>query len=71
MSFTLQVVKLKKGTNWAIKATMNGMSRYRGYHYKQEAEKAMLEWTEYENWAFSREFAHNFDFPEELGIEEA
>jgi len=63
MPFTLEVVKIKsKVVPWAIKATMDGISRYRFYHYKAEAEYGMDEWEDYEPMFFQREFVHNF-FP--------
>ena len=65
--FTLEVVKVKGG--WAQKATVGNISRYRFYHYKKEAEKSLIEWTYYQPAGlFMREFYHNFNSLEELGI---
>ena len=61
--FTLEVVKVKGG--WAQKATLNetGESRYRIYHYKNEAEKTLREWENYQPLMyFMREFHYNFWF---------
>jgi len=65
--FTLEVVKVKGG--WAQKATMGGESRYRFYHYKREAERTLSEWENYQpSGVFRREFHHNFNSAEELGL---
>ena len=65
--FTLEVVKVKGG--WAQKATVGKESRYRFYHYKKEAEHFLEEWTRYQPVGnFMREFHHNFNSAEELGI---
>ena len=67
--FTLEVVKVKGG--WAQKATVGEKSRYRFYYYKKEAEIGLKEWTNYQPLMyFMREFNHNFDSAETLGIEE-
>jgi len=45
--------------------------RYRPYHYKRETERGLLEWLEYQPVGiFMREFNHNFNSAEELGLEE-
>ena len=63
------MVKVKGG--WAQKATINSVSRYRFYHYKKEAGKGLEEWTRYQPLMyFMREFNHNFNSAEELGIKE-
>jgi len=65
--FTLEVVKIKGG--WVQKATMDGESRYRLYHYKREAEATITEWLNYQPaGVFRREFYHNFHSLEELRI---
>lgn len=68
--FTLEVVKVKGHANWAIKATLaEGRIRYRGYHYKRDAEKGMETWADCHSGYFrDREFMHNFYSSEELGI---
>ena len=71
--FTLQIVKVKStptGIYWAIKAVVGNKIRYRVYYYKAEAEKNMETWVDCESWYFPREFYHNFNSAEELGIEE-
>lgn len=66
--FTLEVAKVKDG--WVQKATVQGVSRYRFYHYKKEADRSLLEWFDYQPLGrFMREFNHNFNTAEELGIE--
>ena len=67
--FTLEVVKVRGG--WAQKATMEGETRYRLYHYKKEAEAGLSEWTNYQpGGVFTMEFYHNFHSAEELNLEE-
>lgn len=69
--FTLEVVKVEGAVGWAQKATINGVSRYRGYHYKKEAIAGLDEWAKYQPaWVFEREFYHNFNSLAELGIVE-
>jgi hypothetical protein len=72
MPHTLEVIKVKaKGFSWAIKATMDGVVRYRGFYYKKEAQTNLHEWENYvEDMYFEREFKHNFHSAKELGIEE-
>lgn len=68
---SIEVVKVKGGVPWAIKATVNGETRYRGYRYKREAEYNLSEWTEMSpDWFFPRNFYHNFHAAEECGIKE-
>ena len=69
--YTLEIIKVKgSGFQWAIRATMNGELRYRGYRYKAEAIKNMETWVACENWYFPREFYHNFNSAEELNLTE-
>ncbi len=68
--FTLDVVKVTGG--WAQKATIDGKSRYRFYYYKKEAIKTLEEWTNYQPLMyFLREFNHNFNSAQELGLAES
>ena len=68
----LKIVKVKGKCHWAIKSTINGVSRYRGYYYKKDAEREIREWQLVSEVYFkSREFIHNFDSAENLGIKEA
>jgi len=66
----LEVIKVKGGCRWAIKATIEGETRYRGYHYKREAERGLSEWSFPYGIFKDREFWHNFFSAEELGIQE-
>lgn len=72
--FTLEIVKVKASFPWAIKATLGGSPRYRGYHYKKEAIRGLSEWEGYQERPSGigifrdREFWHNFHSAEELGI---
>ena len=70
MNYPLEVIKVKApGFKWAIRATVNGVSRYRGYHYQAEAIRNMETWAECEPGYFKdREFRHNFNSAEEIGI---
>lgn len=74
--FTVEVVKVKGRVRWAIKAVVDGIARYRGYYYKEDARLALYEWENYHRNASTegifraREFHHNFDAAEELGIVE-
>ncbi len=74
--FTVEVVKIKGRVRWAIKAIVDGVARYRGYYYKQDAIKGLAEWEFYHDNALredifrDREFHHNFSSAEELGITE-
>lgn len=68
--YTLEVIRVKASFPWAIKAVMGHEVRYRGYHYKAEAIREMDTWSECELWYFPREFYHNFNSAEELGIRE-
>jgi len=43
--YTVTVVKYKK--HWAVKATANGVSRYRFFYYRKEAEADRLTWLDY------------------------
>ena len=57
--FKLEVVKTKsRSVPWAIKATRDGVSRYRYYYYKSEALRNMKE--EWKHIMDGREFMHNF-----------
>ena len=67
--YVLEVIKVRSG--WAQKATVAGESRYRLYHYKKEAEIGLSEWAGKDVGYFLRDFHHNFNSAEELGIEEA
>ncbi len=70
--YNLEIVKIKGcGFLWAIKATMKGEIRYRGYRYKVEAIKNMETWEDCKDWYFPREFYHNFNSAQELNIIEA
>lgn len=63
----IEVIKVKGG--WAQKATVDGVSRYRLYHYKKEAVAGLQEWMNYNTrFLFEREFHHNFHSAEELGV---
>ena len=74
--FTVEVVKVKGCVNWAIKATVKGIVRYRGYYYKKDALNDLPEWENYHSNAISvdifcaREFMHNFNSDKELCIQE-
>jgi len=70
MEYTLDVIKIKgcSGAPWAMRMTINGISRYRPYHYKKEAIAGMYEWDNLSVWALEREFMHNFDSAQTLGI---
>ena len=69
--FTLEVVKVKGNANWGIKAVVDGVARYRGYYYKRDAVSNMETWADCDNGYFrGREFMHNFNSKEELGINE-
>ena len=69
--FKLEIVKVKGNCKWAIKATVEGISRYRGYYYKKEALRNMDTWSQcgFDYFKY-REFMHNFHTAEELGLEE-
>lgn len=75
--FTVEVVKVKGRVNWAIKATVNGVTRYRGYYYKKDAINDLPEWENYQKDALAidmfcaREFNHNFNSAKELNLVEA
>ena len=74
--FTVEVVKVKGRVHWAIKAVVDGIARYRGYYYKEDARLGLYEWENYHRNAIAedifraREFHHNFNSAEELGITE-
>lgn len=77
--FAVEVVRVSGPVRWAIKAVVNNLfwhPRYRGYHYKKEAIAGLGEWEAYRQNAIrddifcSREFQHNFNTAEELGISE-
>lgn len=73
MKFALEVVKVKSstGAHWAIKAVVGKEIRYRGYYYKAEAVISMKIWQDCDSLYFhDREFCHNFNTAEELGITE-
>jgi len=71
MEITIEVVKVKGSVPWAIKATVNGVSRYRGYRYKADAQTNLSEWTNMSTaWFYPRNFNHNFHSAEECGIKE-
>ena len=76
-NFTIEVVKVKGYVPWAIKATVDGVSRYRGFHYKKDAFNDLAEWQNYHRNPLTidifcaREFNHNFNSAEELNIIEA
>jgi len=61
MIYSIKLVSIKSRTvPWALKATMNGESRYRFFHYKKEAEDDLETWRgEHPIW-FERNFYHNF-----------
>ncbi len=67
----LEVVKVKGQVNWAIKCTVDGVSRYRGYYYKANAVANLPEWTSMAEGRIRwREFMHNFYPADELCIRE-
>lgn len=71
----LEIVKVRgEGSNWAQKATVNGEVRYRGFYYKREAIRNLLEWenivADFGQGGFMRDFYHNFNTADELGIKE-
>ena len=74
--FTVEVVRVKGHVNWAIKAIVDGVSRYRGYYYKKEAIVGLEEWERYHHNPIrvdifrAREFMHNFNSAEELNLTE-
>ena len=63
-------VKVKHGPVWAMRMILGGISRYRLYHYKKEATESLWEWENLSNLSIGREFNHNFDSAETLGISE-
>lgn len=68
----LSIVKVKGSCKWAQKAIIGNEVRYRGFRYKKEAISNLSEW-EYiwqSDGEFARDFYHNFNTAEELGIEE-
>ncbi len=66
---TLEVVKVKGSASWAIKLVVDGIARYRGYHYRRDAANGLPEWLGKSAMSIrSREFMHNFHSAEELGI---
>jgi hypothetical protein len=69
--YKLDVVKVTGGgAQWAMRMTVDGVSRYRPYHYKRDALNQMYEWNNLNWFAIEREFNHNFDLAETLGIKE-
>ena len=74
--FTVEVVKVKGPVNWAVKAVVDGIARYRGCYYKNEAILDLAEWENYHRNLLmidifrTREYLHNFNTAEELGIKE-
>jgi len=68
MSYKLEVIKVKASFGWAIKATMFGKVRYRGYRIKSEAIRHLQEFDGKEPIHFERDFNHNFNSATELGI---
>lgn len=71
--YILGVIKVKGvgGIHWAERAkrTIDGTECYRLYYYKKEATTGLKEWEPYVNdGTFGREFMHNFDSADELGI---
>jgi len=67
----IEIIKVKGSVPWAIRATVNGISRYRIYRYKKEAEANLHEWTDmHPAWFYPRNFNHNFHSAEECGIKE-
>jgi hypothetical protein len=68
--FILEIVKPKRkgygSKGWAIKATIDGISRYRFYYYKEDALREISEWTISTT---SRDFMHNFFSSKELQME--
>lgn len=70
VSYTVEVVKVKASFPWAIRATVEGIKepRYRGYRYKKEALTSLSVWEGLPTGHFMREFHHNFDSAQMLGI---
>ena len=70
MDYKLDIVKIKgcSGAPWGMRMIVNDISRFRPYHYKKEAIAGMWEWEHLSSWALEREFMHNFDSAETLGI---
>lgn len=69
--YTLEVVPARgNGCRWAVKAAMDGKARYRGFHYKGEAQRDAYRWAGIGRLAFGREFVHNFHTLEEECIRE-
>jgi len=71
MSYELKIVKVAKGFSWAVKAIFQNKCRYRGFYYKKEAMLDMETWKGLEDFVFIREFLHNFNSAEELGLRDA
>jgi len=69
--YELEIVKVKgcPSAPWAMRMTRERESRYRLYHYKKEAIDGMYEWENLSIFSIEREFNHNFDSAETLGIE--
>jgi len=67
----LEIVKIKGAARWAQKATYKGESRYRVFYYKFEAQKNLPGWELLaQDLDWDRNFYHNFDSAEDLGITE-
>lgn len=69
----LEVIKVQGSCNWAVKATINSESRYRGFYYKSYAVKDIKEWERIKNLKhshgkFIRDYHHNFHTAKELFI---
>lgn len=73
----LRVVKVKGDFSWAVQLVVEGISRYRVFHFKREATKDYKTWlNEYTCDVFSlsklakKEYNDNFHSAEQLGIKE-
>ncbi len=66
----LRIVRVNGAARWAIRAIYKGETRYRGFHYRNDAVREINEWAEYSDLHFEREFKHNFTLASELRIQE-
>lgn len=68
---TIEVISVEGSVSWAIKLVVDGVARYRGYHYRREAVRNLPEWYNMGSGIIrDREFMHNFHPAEELRIRE-
>ena len=69
--YTLEIVKVKVSANWALKAVVDGVVRFRGYRYRRDVIWNISTWLDRSYYYFKhREFPHNFETAEELEIVE-